>query len=351
MVAFLLAFGLCLFLSCSSREPALDEVVEDVSYEIINASRVPGVQCRLDVRLSRKVGEEALRSIALKLREEESEEYERMFIAYELPGMMPGAGAWATSHFNPDLKVEILGMTIEESAQTPAVPGGELVGRWLDQGIVGGWYTIMVRDKNLIGEWKFTDGSSIEEKLIESADSGRRRFGKKENPYGEYYVIESDGRLGLYDSEGRFKILQILEAPKPTPEELAARKVREQERVERTVEERAESFPESASEEPAELSENTKRLLALYQELHTFKDAPEFHQVGFGVCCRFNDWQKRVEELRSRTELETLYDIGVLPGELSVLGMEYLSSKGQPTNYSLEFEPKWKAGVAKLEAR
>ena len=99
MVAFLLAFGLCLFLSCSSREPALDEVVEDASYEIINASRVPGVQCRLDVRLSRKVGEEALRSIALKLREEESEEYERMFIAYELPGMMPGAGAWATSHF------------------------------------------------------------------------------------------------------------------------------------------------------------------------------------------------------------------------------------------------------------
>ena len=210
------------FVGCSG-EPALDEVgegggargisePEDVSYEIINASRVPGLKCSLDVRLSRKVGEKVLRSIALKLREEESEEYERMFIVYYLAGMTPGAGGWATSHFNPDLKVEILGMSIEESAQTPAAPEGEVVGRWLSQGIVGGWYTIVVREGELIGGWKFKDGSSTEEELIESSDSGRRRFDRKGgNPHGEYSVIESDGRLGLYGSGGRFEILEAQE--------------------------------------------------------------------------------------------------------------------------------------------
>ena len=124
---------------------------------------------------------------------------------------------------------------------------------------------------------------------------------------------------------------------------------REQERVERTDEERTALSSDSASEEHAGFSENTKRLLALYQELYLFKDDPEFHQVGFGVCCRFNDWQKRVVELSSRTKLETLYDIGMMPGDLSVLGLEYLTSKGQPTNYSLVFEPQWEAGIARLE--
>ena len=117
----------------------------------------------------------------------------------------------------------------------------------------------------------------------------------------------------------------------------------------RADEEQSALSSDSASEEHAEFSENTKRLLALYQELCLFKDDPEFHQVGFGVCCRFNDWQKRLEELSSRTKLETFYDIGMVPGDLSVLGLEYLTSKGQPTNYSLEFEPQWEAGIARLE--
>ena len=104
------------------------------------------------------------------------------------------------------------------------------------------------------------------------------------------------------------------------------------------------------SEEPADLSENTERLLALYQELHTFKDAPEFHQVGFGVCCRFNDWQKRVKELQSKTKLETFMDIEVLPGDLLILGSTYMRSKGRPTEYTETMEPKWKAGLAKKSA-
>ena len=72
----------------------------------------------------------------------------------------------------------------------------------------------------------------------------------------------------------------------------------------------AEPAAAAPADSAAEFSENTKLLLALYQELHLFKDDPEFHEVGFGACCRFHDWQTRVEELRSRTELETLMDIG-----------------------------------------
>ena len=113
----------------------------------------------------------------------------------------------------------------------------------------------------------------------------------------------------------------------------------------------AEPAATAPADPAAEFSESTKLLLALYQELHLFKDDPEFHEVGFGACCRFHDWQTRVEELRSRTELETLMDIDVVPGDLLVLGLEYMKSKGSPTGYTQTMDPKFRSGVSVTAGR
>ena len=99
---------------------------------------------------------------------------------------------------------------------------------------------------------------------------------------------------------------------------------------------------------PDEFSAHTKQLLALYKELHSFKDDPTFHEVGFGTCCRFHDWQTRVEALRSKAGLETLADVGVLPGDLLMLGMEYMRSKGRPTEYTETMEPHYESGLTAL---
>ena len=100
------------------------------------------------------------------------------------------------------------------------------------------------------------------------------------------------------------------------------------------------------SDEPTEFSTHTKQLLALYEELRSFKDDPSFHEVGFGRCCRFHDWKTRVEALRSRAGFETLADIGVLPGDLLMLGMAYMRSKGRPTEYTEAMEPHYASGLA-----
>ena len=102
------------------------------------------------------------------------------------------------------------------------------------------------------------------------------------------------------------------------------------------------------SDEPTEFSTHTKQLLALYEELRSFKDDPSFHEVGFGRCCRFHDWKTRVEALRSRAGVETLADIGVLPGDLLMLGMAYMRSKGRPTEYTEAMEPHYASGLAAL---
>ena len=95
-------------------------------------------------------------------------------------------------------------------------------------------------------------------------------------------------------------------------------------------------------------SPHTEQLLTLYQELHSFKDDVTFHEVGFGRCCRFYDWQSRVEALQSQAGIETLADVGVVPGDLLTLGMAYMRSKGRSTEYTATMEPYYQSGLAAL---
>jgi hypothetical protein len=107
-----------------------------VSYTIIEKSSMGNIKLSIDIRLEQKVSKDFLQKLALKLRQDEPIKYDRIFICYLLPGMTPGAGAWATSHFNPNLKVEILGTTIEEEKALMSKPkdsSGEIIGEWLDE--------------------------------------------------------------------------------------------------------------------------------------------------------------------------------------------------------------------------
>jgi len=68
---------------------------------------------------------------------------------------------------------------------------------------------------------------------------------------------------------------------------------------------------------------------SLYTELQMFKNDPEFAQVGFGVCCRFNDWKLRArsfgDEMPQDATARFLGETGFLPGELLALGQAYVS--------------------------
>ncbi|MCH7702181.1 MAG: hypothetical protein IID37_10880 [Planctomycetes bacterium] len=97
--------------SSASPKPQTPTIPDDVSYSIIDSTTMPGIKRSLDVRLNKKVSERTLRALALKLKSQDSRNYERTFIVYYLPDMKVGAGAWATTHFDPDLEVRVLGLT------------------------------------------------------------------------------------------------------------------------------------------------------------------------------------------------------------------------------------------------
>lgn len=81
----------------------------DVTYTIISEDVVPGFKRGLDVRLSRRVTRTELTAIATELRDRDSRTYDRTLIGFYLPGMQIDAGYWATTQFNPELEIRVIG--------------------------------------------------------------------------------------------------------------------------------------------------------------------------------------------------------------------------------------------------
>ena len=190
--------------ACSS------DSTEGSAYEIIGRDRIGNTRCSFDVRLEERVPESSIRNIAEEIKRREAEECERTFIVHYLPGMEVNAGAWATSHFTPNLEVSILGQTIEQANSAPPLLDGEVVGRWRRDVLPPGWLTIVRRNNQLIARWDYADGSNSEDSLDESRlPDGRLRFEDQGgNATGDYYVMETDGRIGLYDEDGQILLME-----------------------------------------------------------------------------------------------------------------------------------------------
>ncbi|MCX5883761.1 MAG: hypothetical protein NTU74_18790 [Deltaproteobacteria bacterium] len=206
---------------------------EGINYTVIEKSNWQNFKCRISIRFEQKVSKEFLQKLAVKLRQEETIKYTKILISYYLPGMIPGSGPWATSHFNPDLEVKILGTTIEEEkalvsnpnlevkilgttteeekalVSNPKNSSGEIIGEWLDD--VGTKYTLLKNNGKILLIRKFKNGSSSEKEMIQKMQYERLRFEEiGGNNYGDYILIDNNGRLYVYDYTGLLSTMRSI---------------------------------------------------------------------------------------------------------------------------------------------
>jgi hypothetical protein len=176
----------------------------DLTYEVLRETKIPGIKRSLDVRLSERPDEAGLRDIAMKLKALDPAVYERTFIVYYLPGMEPGAGGWATSHFNPNLEVKILGMTREQEEALTSKIDSSVLGIWASRGILAAVVTIERSSKGLLMREKFKDGSERQRLLKEAHEPqpGRRYHYKEGSDIGEHVRINQAGDLEFWDEDG-----------------------------------------------------------------------------------------------------------------------------------------------------
>jgi len=200
-----------------SQKPVAIQPTPRFEYTVINQEVLLGHKRTLDIRLDKGVSEDVLRSIALELRASDPKGYKRTFICYYLPGMQVDAGAWATTHFNPDLKVQVLGRTAGKLAGSPEtqrsndLPTG-VIGRWLDTRPFMGGIALFRENEKLILETSFIDGSKHRKNVVEKPSPTGRRFDPviDTSGTGDHYILDASGSLQIRDIQGLIAIAKKL---------------------------------------------------------------------------------------------------------------------------------------------
>jgi len=216
---FWIFFFIIILLGCESKPKNINDQIpqnkpidlvaipEGVKYDIINSDVMPGIKRTLNIRLNQKVSKEVLTTIAMKLKDMDKNIYARTFILYYLPNMQVGKGAWATTHFDPDLKVNIQGIAIEDEmkmTENSEMPSRKVIGSWLDES-PGSPSKIIIYFENekYYMQNIYPDGSSGVQQIVKKPSSQGQRFERiKYSRAGDYYLIDSKGNLQIRDNEG-----------------------------------------------------------------------------------------------------------------------------------------------------
>ena len=196
--AILLLLSTCLIAGC---------VPDAKDYGVVGREAIPDAKLSLDVRLEAEVSEARLREIASELGSGQRSRYERIFISYYLPGMQPGDGAWATSHFTPDLEVRILGASDEQAAEASKAGSAakrQVVGVWLDPSpLVGGRITIYWESGRTYMRNEFRDGGDSTNEVSSTETRHGTRFEQLgRNRTGDFFLLDERGDLQIRDSQG-----------------------------------------------------------------------------------------------------------------------------------------------------
>jgi hypothetical protein len=186
-----------------------EEISQKEHYTIVEETTFKHFKRKLYIKLKEKVSEETLGQIAQELKNQDPQSYDRTFIFYHLPGMSKDQRAWAATHFNPNLEVEIFGLTkSREKAmkQTIKNPSRNIVGKWIWE---GGGATIVIYKKNqkTYMEYGLSEESKIITEMVKSSSPlGQRYDDKEDNPHGEYVVIDSKGNLQMRNPKRTYAI-------------------------------------------------------------------------------------------------------------------------------------------------
>lgn len=200
--------------STNNEIASKSELPSDRSYDIINKELDDAFsKSTINVRLNKVVSKEILKKIAYEIKSDNSK-YSKLWIYYFLPEMNTGSGAWAISHFKPALELEIIGAS---KAATDEMKNqkvtGEILATWIDNDAIAPNTKYLVKEngklliKSVYAQTKYVDATELVEELTKTTYQRQIRYNYQNN-HGEYYLVEQNGNLSLYDSEGKFKELK-----------------------------------------------------------------------------------------------------------------------------------------------
>jgi len=138
-----------------------DIAQSDVAYSITKDETTAPFKRTVEVALDSRIREADLQRIAEAIKAEAKQKTDRTFIGYRIEGKTTGA-YWATTHYDPTLKVVIQGLSIDEHKSLSSIDLSgyqELVGHWIRDGALGHLMVLYKKDGNYFIDSFFADGS------------------------------------------------------------------------------------------------------------------------------------------------------------------------------------------------
>lgn len=177
-------------------------------YDLIKVDMNNNAKFSAYVRIFRKLTNGELEIIAKQVKQDIDTKSNTGSIAFNLPEMLPGNGSWAAVDFSPDPQARIIGQSLEDERQIIAGLDSidDFVGLWSDNFKQGAVINRIRKDKKGIFfiEWI----SPINPKPSEFADRLKKITKKGKTTYiqlddsGQYFLVEDNGNLSVYDHDG-----------------------------------------------------------------------------------------------------------------------------------------------------
>jgi hypothetical protein len=215
---------------------------EPIRIKVLSANESGGGRS-ITIRINQRISLDLVKTIATEIKKKEDITYSKYSVFFLLPNQKDGAGAWARALFEPNLKAEILGATVEDvekfhkfsilngwrtpkkvdmrrsplfaalADDGPATyqNGGKILGEWIsDQHGAACKMTLFTKGGTTYLNSYFPDGSQgTVEYATKKIKQGLRldeRY-RIDNPSGDYYVVNRKGQLEFRDKDGLFMTL------------------------------------------------------------------------------------------------------------------------------------------------
>lgn len=200
-----------LFTSCENStigKYKKEKLPEGFSYNILeDNSNATLEKNSLTVEINQKLTEGQIATLAEELYNSK-EEQRRFYIFYQLSDLQNSNTTWATSHFDPELDIEIIGSSSKEDENMSKIStekvDGTIIGKWKEDKIISAIYTIYKKESKIFIQTIYKNGQIADEELTEKNISNKIRYDYKNGEYnGEYFIINANKDLEFYNSENK----------------------------------------------------------------------------------------------------------------------------------------------------
>ena len=191
--------------------------------------------------------------------------------------------------------------------------------------------TLTYRAGKMILVSQYGDGGRLERVLVErpAEKAAERKFDLQTQERPEYFTLSETGVVRYFSWEGReFNTGSVT-----------------------FIDPNAMNIGNNVQQRPCiptKLSSAAMELVRLYDQLHAFKDDPEFIRVGFAGG-PYSAWLQAIKRHRdTNSGLELLDELGFIPGTVMMLGMNYLGEDLSESDllFIEDSERKIQAGLA-----